>query len=240
MKMSAAPTAPPLRHPGESQKCPGRHRNPGDNEPPPQSGPFSRRKLPRPPEPGNPSSSQSAGRLKRSARRAKPGGVSFYQYRYYDPVTGRWPSRDPIEEEGGMNLYGFVSNNSISRNDYLGLCSEGESRIDAAKVISTSATDSEEPDGKAESAAGKFLTWLLKKVAGAGDRARPRVPNQLDAAWGWKATVKYSCCECVDKEMIWVSKDELKSHGEPFASQKDADLDGEQGLSDLKEQVSCN
>jgi hypothetical protein len=23
---------------------------------------------------------------------------------YYDPVTGRWPSRDPIGERGGVNL----------------------------------------------------------------------------------------------------------------------------------------
>jgi RHS repeat-associated protein len=37
-------------------------------------------------------------------------GFYYYGYRYYDPVTGRWPSRDPIEEKGGMNLYGFVRN----------------------------------------------------------------------------------------------------------------------------------
>jgi RHS repeat-associated protein len=36
--------------------------------------------------------------------------VPDYQYRHYDPKTGRWPSRDPIEEEGGINLYGFVGN----------------------------------------------------------------------------------------------------------------------------------
>ena len=34
------------------------------------------------------------------------GGVIEYGYRYYDPVTGRWLSRDPIGEEGGANLYG--------------------------------------------------------------------------------------------------------------------------------------
>jgi RHS repeat-associated protein len=34
--------------------------------------------------------------------------VAYYGYRYYDPVTGRWPSRDPIEERGGDNLYAFV------------------------------------------------------------------------------------------------------------------------------------
>jgi len=52
-----------------------------------------------------------------------PRGFTWtdYGYRYYDPVTGRWPSRDPIEEEGGMNLYGFVGNDSIGGIDSLGL-----------------------------------------------------------------------------------------------------------------------
>jgi len=48
-------------------------------------------------------------------------GVTYYGYRYYDPVTGRWPSRDPIEEEGGINLYGFVGNSPILLVDLLGL-----------------------------------------------------------------------------------------------------------------------
>jgi uncharacterized protein RhaS with RHS repeats len=47
--------------------------------------------------------------------------VADYLYRYYDPVTGRWPSRDPIEEEGGINLYGFVGNSGLYKWDYLGL-----------------------------------------------------------------------------------------------------------------------
>jgi hypothetical protein len=32
-----------------------------------------------------------------------------------------WPSRDPIEEEGGVNLYGFVGNDGVSQWDLLGL-----------------------------------------------------------------------------------------------------------------------
>jgi hypothetical protein len=31
-----------------------------------------------------------------------------------------WPSRDPIEEEGGINLYGFVGNNGVNTIDVLG------------------------------------------------------------------------------------------------------------------------
>jgi hypothetical protein len=48
-------------------------------------------------------------------------GVTDYLYRYYDPVTGRWPSRDPIEERGGINLYGFVGNCGLDSVDTLGL-----------------------------------------------------------------------------------------------------------------------
>lgn len=40
---------------------------------------------------------------------------------YYDPRTGRWLSRDPIEERGGANLYGFVGNNPVGQFDPLGL-----------------------------------------------------------------------------------------------------------------------
>jgi uncharacterized protein RhaS with RHS repeats len=47
--------------------------------------------------------------------------VTFYTYRWYDPLTGRWPSRDPIEERGGINLYGFVGNDGVNRVDVLGL-----------------------------------------------------------------------------------------------------------------------
>ncbi len=45
----------------------------------------------------------------------------YYGYRYYNPSTGRWPNRDPIGEQGGINLYGFVFNDTINRIDFLGL-----------------------------------------------------------------------------------------------------------------------
>lgn len=48
-------------------------------------------------------------------------GLLYYGYRFYDPVTGRWPSRDPIGERGGVNLYGFVHNDSLGHMDVLGL-----------------------------------------------------------------------------------------------------------------------
>ncbi|PLX40040.1 MAG: hypothetical protein C0608_10075 [Deltaproteobacteria bacterium] len=44
----------------------------------------------------------------------------YYGYRYYSPELGRWINRDPIEEEGGLNLYGFVGNDPINAYDLLG------------------------------------------------------------------------------------------------------------------------
>jgi RHS repeat-associated protein len=47
-------------------------------------------------------------------------GFYYYGFRYYDPITGRWPSRDPIEENGGVNLYGFVGNDGVNLLDIFG------------------------------------------------------------------------------------------------------------------------
>ncbi len=36
---------------------------------------------------------------------------------FYDPGTQRWLNRDPIQERGGINLFGYVGNNSIDNID---------------------------------------------------------------------------------------------------------------------------
>ena len=41
-------------------------------------------------------------------------------YRYYSPRLGRWITRDPIEEMGGRNLFGFVENNPLNQIDLNG------------------------------------------------------------------------------------------------------------------------
>jgi len=51
-------------------------------------------------------------------------GVFYYGFRYYMPETGRWASKDPIKENGGVNLYGFVGNDGVESVDALGLAEE--------------------------------------------------------------------------------------------------------------------
>ncbi len=47
-------------------------------------------------------------------------GLVYYGYRFYTPELGRWLSRDPSQERGGLNLYAFARNETLGRMDYLG------------------------------------------------------------------------------------------------------------------------
>jgi RHS repeat-associated protein len=46
----------------------------------------------------------------------------YYGLRYYAPRLGRFVNRDPIQEAGGQNLYGFVRNDPVNGTEFLGLC----------------------------------------------------------------------------------------------------------------------
>ena len=45
----------------------------------------------------------------------------LYECRCYSPALGRWMTRDPIGEDGGVNLYAFCENDPLDNCDYLGL-----------------------------------------------------------------------------------------------------------------------
>ena len=47
--------------------------------------------------------------------------LNYYGRRFYSPILGRWINRDPIEEEGGLNLYGAMGNSAVNYVDTYGL-----------------------------------------------------------------------------------------------------------------------
>ncbi len=53
----------------------------------------------------------------------------YYGYRFYSGSVGRWLSRDPIGERGGINLFGFAHDNPICNYD-----SDGRSVVPIAVV----------------------------------------------------------------------------------------------------------
>ena len=52
----------------------------------------------------------------------EPSGLELTWFRAYDPASGRWLSRDPIAEAGGLNYYAYVGNRPTYSIDPLGLC----------------------------------------------------------------------------------------------------------------------
>jgi RHS repeat-associated protein len=48
-------------------------------------------------------------------------GLYYYRARYFDPMTGRFTSEDPIGFNGGVNFYSYVNNNVVNGTDPLGL-----------------------------------------------------------------------------------------------------------------------
>lgn len=50
----------------------------------------------------------------------EPSATLFAVHRVYDPGSARWLSRDPIGEIGGLNLFGYASQNPLRWTDPLG------------------------------------------------------------------------------------------------------------------------
>ena len=51
----------------------------------------------------------------------QPSTLVLAPYREYSASLGRWTSRDPIGERGGINLYGYVGNEPVNLIDPMGL-----------------------------------------------------------------------------------------------------------------------
>jgi RHS repeat-associated protein len=60
---------------------------------------------------------------------------------FYNPEIGRWANRDPVGEQGGLNLYGFGINDPVNSFDPFGL--------DVAVVIGHTFPGSDNPFGHA-------------------------------------------------------------------------------------------
>jgi len=136
-------------------------------------------------------------------------GVTYYGFRYYDPGTGRWPSRDPMGEYGGLNLYSMVGNNPVNAWDLLGLVNcTATSHIGNRKFTSTVEIDVKlgitvsiaEDMGLAGKAGKSLLGKVLKKLTG---EVVPKPIKDADKIFssnrggGYHANWKISYKECV-------------------------------------------
>jgi RHS repeat-associated protein len=61
-------------------------------------------------------------------------GLELAVFRAYDPNMGRWISRDPINERGGINLYSYVNGDVIRLSDPLGFCFQTSGEVWLCKL----------------------------------------------------------------------------------------------------------
>lgn len=79
-----------------------------------------------------------------------------YGYRYYLPELGRWPSRDPITESAGFNLYALTNNDAINRVDLLGLAQ------------ASCPVPKKKPPQKKKSLGGRIVSGIGRFIRGVG------------------------------------------------------------------------
>jgi len=114
-------------------------------------------------------------------------GMVGYKRRFYRPDLGRWLNRDPIEEEGGENLYAFCANNPVLYYDILGMTDwmtvlRGAIQIVSGTMLAITAGSSVVGSGGLSTPAAIALTaWASASIAsgiqtlsaGLNDRGSP-------------------------------------------------------------------
>ncbi len=169
----------------EPPECGGR--DPGDGDSDPGCGSLRRPTRPTAPGPRNTGNRLTRKQLGEDRPNGKMNHVADYGYRYYDPLTGRWPSRDPIEEEGGVNLYGFIRNDGVNRVDYQGLVAvDSKAMIDAVHKGAMAAHREAEKE---------YLDQIAKKDPTVVDRPgssryKPKQPKEYGGRVCEKCVVK--------------------------------------------------
>jgi RHS repeat-associated protein len=103
-------------------------------------------------------------------------GLNLTLYRAYNSDLGRWLSRDPIQELGGLNLYDYVANNPINFYDAYGLA-----EIEVRSTGNSYVTDPlNTPEGPGNNAAG--LLSLIDPNQGPDDPCGPSVAWSISEA----------------------------------------------------------
>jgi RHS repeat-associated protein len=93
----------------------------------------------------------------------KETGLYYYRARFYDPMDGRFISKDPIGFKGGdMMLYGYVQNNPINLVDPKGLSSSLPPLISCFKTIWDAYKECGSEYDEAVAEAYKKLDWCEK------------------------------------------------------------------------------
>ena len=93
-------------------------------------------------------------------------GLVLYESRAYYPTTGRWLSRDPIGESGGLNICSFLGGDPIRRIDPWGLDYSGGTGADFQEKLACLCKCGKGACEKAASLASHALSETRKRFPG--------------------------------------------------------------------------
>ena len=108
----------------------------------------------------------------------------YYNYRYYSPELGRWINRDPIEEQGGVNLYVMIRNNCMTTFDVNGLWEEindSDNSIPERRIYRKSSSKDTKKDlaDKIGLEVSEFDKWAIILKGKVDDPCEVSVPNVI-------------------------------------------------------------
>jgi len=144
-------------------------------------------------------------------------GLNLTWYRAYNADAGRWLSRDPIGEEGGVNLYGYVRGRVIGYKDPLGLCAKGDFNLVKLKAEVT--PDGQSPDQK--DLIDKAIDLENQAFPEAGEAAERTQKawtgiTQMYTSGGYPFNIwlelEYECCNC---KGTWMDQESVKQEVAP-------------------------
>ncbi len=121
----------------------------------------------------------------------------YYGHRYYNASTGRWLSRDPKAETGGLNLYDFAANDGITKCDCLGLMtlSQVNAYIEARKKSIDSQNIMCRCDCGKKEANHKYNITGQSHTGLGGD--------VVDASTSWQDCKGSQCCGPFNSTYFW-------------------------------------
>ena len=158
-------------------------------------------------------------------------GLVGYTYRHYSPRLKKWLSKDPIAEQGGINLYQMVANMPISSWDKLGFsCPKGNMKNIKSKVYVEMATGQyitvQPPiqyllDGLKDIIISKGEETIMEYLLGKADSVWTNVKNKFSLlsiigpfTFSHASVIEFvsgeakaKCCKCEgsEKEPQWVN-----------------------------------
>jgi RHS repeat-associated protein len=151
----------------------------------------------------------------RGNERDEASDLYYAGVRYYAPWLCRWTAPDPAGMQDGTNLYAYVGNDPVNRDDPTGTQSESKQSDEFTKTVTSSFNDERSAKEKAESIANK-------KVRNENGYDVCRVKDVSDYFAEVSSAARVTCTNTLEPTVITGRSDKSKTDNAKPAGSPDA------------------